>query len=485
MDLINVKYYKVFLALSIIFIPIILRAWEVNYLHSRDHHPYAVVELDDGDVVFTNTEVLDDTVTSTFLIRLSPNGSIKDVIDFTDFYSGKNLYLLELKLLYGHLFWAGAVKDSSNHYSTVLIKMDQNLNVLKDTIYQGKQFWTTHLFEYDTDKILAAFTEFNGNTETRGYWIVNKDFSISTVWIDSSRTWANRNLGKCDYNKIDNKLYVSSSYHDVMSYELPSFNKVDTFFNVDVHMWSSPLSIQNGNTIVPCLKRFLQSQPPWGIISDLFLISLDTNMHVVDTFQFHDDIEHRVGEINAVVQAGNYIYYGSTKNISTSSFIKVDTVHSSFHLIKLDQNLNMIWSKSLKSDVSYQLFAIHPTSDGGVIMVGQRWDWVSNPNQDSLSLYIVKLDSNGVSTDVSEINLSNIEFKIYPNPSSHQIRIDMGNSYKENQFELIVNSISGHQVSKTKFSNYLDLDISRWENGSYIFTLMSGNQITQQKFIKH
>ena len=485
MDLINKTCYKTFLALSIFCIPHILGAWELDYLNGKAHYPYSVVELDDGDFVVTNTEAINDTVVRSFLLHLSPSGSVINVIDFTDFFSGKSLYLQELKLLYGNLYWAGALQDSSNQFSAVLIKMDQDLNVLKDTVYQGKQYWTSHFFEYDTDKILAAFTDFSDSTEYRGYLIANRDLTLSTVWIDSTRMWKYHNLGNSAYNKKDNRMYVSSWRYDVFSYELPSFNKVDSFRNLDIDMWSSPLSTENGNTIVPCLKKIFPSQPPWVSKSDLFLISLDTNMQVKDTFQFDDEIEHRVGEINTVVQAGNFIYYGSTKNISTSNFIKDDTVHTSFHLIKLDLNLNMIWSKSLKSDVSYQLFTIQATSDQGVIMVGQRWDWVSNPNQDSLSLYIVKLDSNGVSTGTYEKNLNAVRFNIYPNPSTDFIYVDIDELKHGETYRLKVYDLNGNLVIQDSITDHKSLDISKLKRGVYILSLEDNKTCSKQKFIKN
>ena len=79
--------------------------------------------------------------------------------------------------------------------------------------------------------------------------------------------------------------------------------------------------------------------------------------------------------------------------------------------------------------------------------------------------------------------MSSPDFRLYPNPSSDHVRLDLG-SVREKDLRLSVYSISGQQVLDTRTTGNTDIDVSGWEKGTYIFSVYNDNIRTQLKFVR-
>jgi hypothetical protein len=75
------------------------------------------------------------------------------------------------------------------------------------------------------------------------------------------------------------------------------------------------------------------------------------------------------------------------------------------------------------------------------------------------------------------------ELRIYPNPSTSVIKVEVPNFYGEAMWE--IKSIHGKLLLNGTTSNEVfDIDVSELSAGSYIFTLFNPNEILNQKIIK-
>lgn len=75
------------------------------------------------------------------------------------------------------------------------------------------------------------------------------------------------------------------------------------------------------------------------------------------------------------------------------------------------------------------------------------------------------------------------ELRIYPNPSTTIIKVEVPNFSDEAMWE--IKSIHGKLLLNGTTSNEVfDIDVSELSAGSYIFTLFNHNDILNQKIIK-
>lgn len=121
-------------------------------------------------------------------------------------------------------------------------------------------------------------------------------------------------------------------------------------------------------------------------------------------------------------------------------------------------------------------------SDGKLIIGGYfiKYNGVSRP-------YLTRLIPaiNGAQGKVLEVNQNNSDFKIYPNPTTGVIQLDLGELSNE-EFSLKIYNILGQQVFNKDIlkTNQSQIDISTLESGSYFMVLSNENRAIKQTIIK-
>ncbi len=154
-------------------------------------------------------------------------------------------------------------------------------------------------------------------------------------------------------------------------------------------------------------------------------ILINDNAFKKDSFRDHPAMYQGVS-----VKDDN-IYIGGTSNFDYANPF-YSTRDSWFHLIKVNPDLSPVWEYWYGGDAYYFLYSILATSDGGCLMVGNRYDYeIQDQERD---IYVVKVDSDGLIVWTREIEPDKAMFTIYPNPGRNQIRIKMPAG--EFQFEL-------------------------------------------------
>jgi hypothetical protein len=81
--------------------------------------------------------------------------------------------------------------------------------------------------------------------------------------------------------------------------------------------------------------------------------------------------------------------------------------------------------------------------------------------------------------------LSDIELKIYPNPTDGLLKVEIHNLPENTKAQIWLYSISGALIRTYKgVSDYVNIDISKQPSGIYLMKITAGNYQTEWKIIK-
>jgi hypothetical protein len=126
---------------------------------------------------------------------------------------------------------------------------------------------------------------------------------------------------------------------------------------------------------------------------------------------------------NTLSRNKNYIF--AVRNIDFPLSSPFYGIGNSSNLVvsKMDNNLNTVWEWDYGGDAFYHAYNILATADMGCIIIGNVNDTINhNYNRD---IFIIKLDSNGTTTWVRNIQPPRVAISLYPNPAGHTLNISL------------------------------------------------------------
>ena len=159
-------------------------------------------------------------------------------------------------------------------------------------------------------------------------------------------------------------------------------------------------------------------------------------------------------------------------------------------LCRIDSSGNVKWFNNYKAnsivDTTTQnyLFDVAQTNDGSFVSVG----WVSPVDGTTQDVWVIKVDSMGcviggcnTTVDVSNIDIDESTFNLYPNPANDFI--DIETDFKNCYFSVF--DVTGKLIFKEKIiQNKTRIDLSNYANGLYFIQLQSDKHMISKKFIK-
>jgi hypothetical protein len=246
---------------------------------------------------------------------------------------------------------------------------------------------------------------------------------------------------------------------------------------LEIFDFYSPTYI-NPNKILICGSRL--AEPPDDYALNVITTTeagtlIDYNTFKRDSFRDHPAMYQGVSINNT------NIYVGGTSNLDYANPF-FSTFDSWFHLIKVNPDLSPVWENWYGGDAYYFLYSILATSDGGCLMVGNRYDY--EVQEQERDIYVVKVNSDGLIVWTQEIDPGQAMFSIYPNPGKDLIQIKMPSG--EFEFELI--GLNGQILIRQQVSNQMNLIItSHLKAGIYFYRITDQrNQIISSgKWIKN
>lgn len=145
-------------------------------------------------------------------------------------------------------------------------------------------------------------------------------------------------------------------------------------------------------------------------------------------------------------------------------------------LTKLDENLDIVWTKFYGGNASYRLDHVVATEDGGCIMVG-KYLYPDTMNYEDI--IILKVDADGNSSLPTGVeNTENFvkDVIVYPNPTTGFINIQKGQQIQNAKIEiydlngkLIIRQVLSSDISKINLKNN--------PKGTYIYKIMNKNKL--------
>lgn len=178
----------------------------------------------------------------------------------------------------------------------------------------------------------------------------------------------------------------------------------------------------------------------------------------------------------------NKVFVGGTSNIALY-FGHYGQQNSWYVLSNFDSVLNKRWTKYYGGDAYYLLQSVVATKDGGVLLVGTRYDYPTQSNK--CDIYLIKVDENGILSTSDHMESSQTHNAIvYPNPGSDYLIIESGPQISGAQF--LMTTIDGKQgVAKTLTERKTTLVTQSLPSGTYIWKIVFKDKIIETgKWVK-
>lgn len=158
------------------------------------------------------------------------------------------------------------------------------------------------------------------------------------------------------------------------------------------------------------------------------------------------------------------------------------TSPSWIHVGLINNNMNPYYVRYYGGDAFYWVNSILATSDGGALIAGDRYDYLTQGYE--RDAFFLKVNRDGlVTSSKHEPYCPYLPFTVYPNPGNDYPIINLAS---QNAF-LRVYNISGQMIlSITLKEGANQVDFSRLPNGSYILSIVDQNgEVFSKKWIKY
>lgn len=167
---------------------------------------------------------------------------------------------------------------------------------------------------------------------------------------------------------------------------------------------------------------------------------------------------------------GGYALIGSIRN----GFVQNP------YLVKVDAFGNKEWEKVYWAVVQSSIDVVQ-TADGGFVMFQTE----GMGPQGAGNLWVVKADANGVITSIPDYSIKEVlDMKIYPNPVQSQLTMQFS---QPTTAQVIITNQLGQIVQQHELKNVSEyvFETVKLTTGIYFISVVSINQIINQKFIKN
>jgi hypothetical protein len=223
---------------------------------------------------------------------------------------------------------------------------------------------------------------------------------------------------------------------------------------------------------------------PFG--SDIIVVKYDGSGNVLWAMSSGgDDTDMGLGI--AIAADGNIFISGAfqsdTINFGSISLANVNSGTEDIFVVKFDPSGNIIWALK-KGGTSYDRAQdISLDGSGNIIITGTfdspflSFGPITLTGQGFGDIYVAKLDSN-MYTSVEEINVSNDQYTIYPNPNNGRFTIH----HSENVESIEIKNLVGQMIYEDK-PNYNNILIQLNEPGIYFIKLTIYNKSIIKKII--
>jgi hypothetical protein len=479
------KKHNIILIIAIM--PLLLKAQsnEFEYIFNQnksDFAQFAIETLDSSFLIAANQWGL-AYPRQCSIIKLNKKGELVKTLTFRNDSAPYNIRRM-IKTSYGFLS-IGGQNDTARKYYLWLVKMDNQLNVLSNKVYQVPNILQELIADTDRDSnvIIGGSISYKTSIFPRLFGAKvtqNGDFSyLKYQYPDTTQFLIDPYVGFFDY-----MLTMKDSTRHVF-FNGYTINSVDSNFNI-IHQVSMPYINNFSYSLNPTALRltdttyyvagkgfdnftnkrtlYFSAITLGGRYTNFKMLGVEDTFEQVATQRCLDTT--RIGDI----------YIGSTFNYPMrcqNPPLCNDTAY--FVLQKLDKRLNILWKKRYGKNGQYVMFGLLSTSDGGCLMYGYRY---THDVPKKFEAYILKVDGNGLITSTTSISMPQESIIAYPNPSNGQLHFKKEDPSVSSRFEVNIFDISGKLVFQKKETDLTEtFDLSHLSEGNYMYQIKQQAQI--------
>ena len=434
-----------------------------------DQKIYTITEDDDGNFIMVGrNQNVDSTFLEGYIIKLDNEGNLEKELTFRK-NDNSSCEFFNIHSFNQKLYVLGKQNDyyNYNNFDTTklwYVKFNPELTMESENSLAlpfGKWFsYMNSIIDSDSNIVVTGYTTRN-DTNHNGTPIYNNDAFFYKLNLngDSLKTNFFNSYVPLHFSfdlveKEDNSKYLAFVSHFTNMFgssgQMLTLSKDLDSLTIDsiplfVYDFYSPTYISQ-NKILICGKR--GEEPPNDYALNALSITESSTLVDYNIFKKGTTRDHPA-MYNGVSKYEENIYIGGNSNFDYANPYWSSN-DSWYHLIKVDEDINPIWEYWYGGDTYYFLYSILATTDGGCIMVGNRYD--DQVQQGERDIYVVKVNSEGLMVGTSEEQTAEThEAIVFPNPGTNQLKVRMAIQHTESLFQLY--DMNGKQVLQGKISS--------------------------------
>jgi hypothetical protein len=372
--------------------------------------------------------------------------------------------------------------ELTENYSIIITELTQDLQVLFK-----KKYSTAYSSIGYTDLVKDASTAIysgdylNGNEENiftyrfdtmgdivdAGFFNISNKYHFSTAVNPKSKKIVYA-VAYSSYMGTRGNMFIADSDFNLLRVDtIPH----DMFFYHEIRFKNDSLMYLTG-------KNLTQGDDNYRILllDTLNQIRKDVILGSVDTCDY-PAIDRNLSFLNS-----SQIYCGMTKNYDKAPPL-TSTFQSYFSIYQLNGDLAINLHKFYGGDAYYILQQIEATTDGGCLLAGRRYDYLTQDME--FDIVIVKMDSTGLITSTGpEPERLSHDAIVYPNPGNNVLHIESGPQISGAMFYLY--DLAGKLLDRKQLNSQTEtLQTSALPNGVYLWNIVHNNKtIESGKWVK-
>lgn len=388
----------------------------------------------------------------------------------------------------GNVLWAKSAGGGS-HESALSVATDLSGNIIAVGYYQspaitfGATTFTNNnpasntidmfVVKYDPEGNLIWAKGMGGNsydalrgvtTDPEGNIIVAGDFSSSSITISAITINNTNNEGDAFIAKFDangNVLWAKNPGGII--FESANSVSSDAYGNIYVAGDFYGVTMSFGSISVPNTGG-----------NDMFLAKYDAAGNVVWAKGADGSADEHAYSVSTTPQ-GNTVVTGpyTSPSLTFGSTVLTNAGSTDIFLAQYNTDGNLLWAKSMGSNLFDQANDVYTDASGNVYLVGEFYsssivfDATTLSSQGKNDIFIAKI---GATTATNDLN--NEEVNVYPNPSSGLISYEIGEELPNAHIE-IYDMLGRQQLSQKITALKGALDLSNFDSGVYVITIKS------------
>jgi hypothetical protein len=439
--------------------------------------------------------------TKSQLLKISPSGLLLDSLNFNN-----DFFISSAIISVGNFYYCYGTQMINTglniqRYSSVLMKINQNLDVVKQVVIDT----TDNEIILDHKIISTGNCLYIGNCRPSSTKINLYRTSFNLVKEDSIRFIGSSLL---DLSKYGRKILVSgwglsfgSAFGNSQVLEVDSNFAFVSRFNLDSVTTLNPgceqqiginglraniYDISDNKYIVVGLFPVVFSGSCITKFQNITSV-IKHNNKVIKTNVIGNPIKDNIISVGHVNQnnRNGHIYTVAESGYDLQNTLAPQTNTTQILLHKIDTMGNLIWVKYFSEpDFFYRPYSVFATPDSGSVVCGMRYNLLNPVVNGACEGFVMKIDKAGnqVFVGIKENNGRFSTQKCYPNPSADQVFFDIP---FQDKIDIVVYSAHGAEVLNTKdYKNRSAINVSGLEKGIYFYKVKTTTNNYSGKFLK-